>query len=453
MKSGNIKKDLSIINRSILKILILYFSIIIVLFASIYLMMPNFFNISIISLNTLPSTIAVIASLILLKIKSKNTTIKNSNTIYSICKNFPIFLLLISVIFSILVVILSKNSNRIVLSLIFMYAQTIFYIFSQKYYTDILNYSEKHLRPKTESLMDSTKISKDIPMALNLVLEILPLIFLNLFISLNVLPLNIASLIYIIALLIISTISLIHISLGFYININNLSNDNINNVSYNNELGSLSYELNANKQIYDNYAKDLESERLASIEIIRKTVDARDTYTRGHSDRVAEYSYLIGQKLGLSDETLDLLKVGGLFHDIGKIGIRDTVLLKEGRLDDEEYAAIKKHPAIGAHILENSGLFDDIIPMVLHHHERFDGRGYPAGLKGDEIPFLARIIAVADTFDAMTSKRVYRNSLPLNIVKEEISKCSGTQFDPTIASAFLDILNNEYVKIERIIRR
>ena len=451
MKIGNIKKDSSIINRPILQILSLYFSLIIMLFLSIYLMMPSFFNINIIILNILPSSLAVIASVILIKHKSKNNTIKNCNTIYSICKNFPVFLLLISVIFSIIVVIFCKNTNRIVLSLIFMYTQTIFYIFSQKYYNDILNYSEKYLRPKTESLVSTTSISKDIPIAINLILEILPLIFLNLLIALNLLPITIASLIYIVSLLIISTISLIYISLHFYININSLSNNTNTNLSYNNELGSLSYELNANKEIHDNYIKDLESERLASVEIIRRTVDARDTYTRGHSDRVAEYSYLIGEKLGLSQDTLDLLKVGGLFHDIGKIGIRDVVLLKEGRLDDAEYAEIKKHPSIGAHILENSGLFDDIIPMVLHHHERYDGRGYPSGLKGDEIPFLARIISVADTFDAMTSKRVYRNSLPLDVVKAEFEKCSGSQFDPVIAAAFLDILNNEYDKIEKII--
>lgn len=140
----------------------------------------------------------------------------------------------------------------------------------------------------------------------------------------------------------------------------------------------------------------------------------------------------------------------GLFHDIGKIGIPDSILQKEAKLSDDEYSQIKNHPTIGAHILQNATIFKDILPIVKHHHERYDGNGYPGRLKGEEIPYLARIAAVADSFDAMTSKRSYRNSLPLDIVKSEIEKCSGTQFDPKIACVFLDILNNEYNKIEEI---
>ena len=144
------------------------------------------------------------------------------------------------------------------------------------------------------------------------------------------------------------------------------------------------------------------------------------------------------------------MKIGGLFHDIGKIGIPDSILLKESKLSDDEYSQIKNHPMIGVHMLGDANIFKDVIPMIKHHHERFDGKGYPSQLTGEDIPYIARIAAVADTFDAMTSKRSYRNALPLDIVKAEIEKCSGSQFDPNIAKAFLDILNNEYNEIIEI---
>ena len=204
-----------------------------------------------------------------------------------------------------------------------------------------------------------------------------------------------------------------------------------------------------NEELSDTYER-LEKAYLESIEVLRYTVEAKDPYTRGHSDRVSAYSVLIGEKLGLSEEDIKTLRIGGLFHDIGKIGIPDSILLKEARLTDDEYSQIKNHPSIGAHILQNATIFKDIIPIVKHHHERYDGNGYPGRLKGEEIPYFARIAAVADTFDAMTSKRSYRNALPLNVVKDEIEKCSGTQFDPEIAKVFLDILNNDYDKVIEI---
>ena len=144
------------------------------------------------------------------------------------------------------------------------------------------------------------------------------------------------------------------------------------------------------------------------------------------------------------------LKVGGLFHDIGKIGIPDSILLKPGKLTPEEYSEIKNHPAIGVHILSNAAIFKEIIPIVKHHHERYDGLGYPSKLEGENIPYLARIAAVADTFDAMTSRRTYRDALDLKIVKEEIEKNRRIQFDPQIADVFLDILSNHYEEIEEI---
>ena len=194
----------------------------------------------------------------------------------------------------------------------------------------------------------------------------------------------------------------------------------------------------------------LEQAYMESIQTLRYTVEAKDTYTRGHSDRVSEYSVLIGKYLNLSEEDLNILKIGGLFHDIGKIGIPDNILLKPGKLTDDEYSEIKNHPAIGAHILSNATLFKDILPIVKHHHERYDGYGYPSKLKGENIPYLARITAIADTFDAMTSKRSYRDSLSLDIVKQEFEKNKGTQFDPKLADLFLDILNNHYNEIDEI---
>ena len=204
-----------------------------------------------------------------------------------------------------------------------------------------------------------------------------------------------------------------------------------------------------NLELANTYGK-LEKAYLDSIETLRYTVEAKDPYTRGHSDRVAEYSVLIGEKLRLSENDLKILRIGGLFHDIGKIGIPDSILLKEAKLTDEEYSEIKNHPSIGAHILCNAQVFKDIIPIVKHHHERYDGRGYPGKLAGENIPYFARISAIADAFDAMTSKRTYRNSLPINIVRDEIEKNLGTQFDPELGRLFLSLIDNEYNKIEEI---
>ena len=204
-----------------------------------------------------------------------------------------------------------------------------------------------------------------------------------------------------------------------------------------------------NKQLHDKN-EELERAYLDTIGILRQTVEAKDPYTRGHSDRVSEYSVLIGKKLGLDEKTLHILKIGGLFHDIGKIGIPDSILLKESKLSDEEYSQIKNHPMIGVHMLGDAAIFTDILPIVKHHHERYDGRGYPSQLVGDDIPYVARIAAVTDTFDAMTSKRSYRDSLPIDVVRAEIERCSGTQFDPNIAKVFLDIMDNDFDLIREI---
>lgn len=204
-----------------------------------------------------------------------------------------------------------------------------------------------------------------------------------------------------------------------------------------------------NDKLSDTY-KQLEQAYMESIQTLRYTVEAKDTYTKGHSDRVSEYSVLIGKKLGLSNEDIRRLEIGGLFHDIGKIGVPDSILQKEGKLSEDEYSEIKNHPTIGAHILSTASIFQDILPIVKYHHERFDGKGYPEQLSGEKIPYLARITAVADTFDAMTSRRSYRDSLPIETVISEMEKCCGSQFDPKIAQVFIDILKNDFDKIYEI---
>lgn len=197
---------------------------------------------------------------------------------------------------------------------------------------------------------------------------------------------------------------------------------------------------------------ELQTERayLENIETLRYAEEARNPYTRGHSERVSKYAVLIGKELKLSDEEMRILRVGGLFHDIGKIGIPDSILLKECDLTDEEYEKIKKHPGIGAEILSNSEGFKEILPIVKYHHERFDGTGYPEHLKGEEIPLLARITAVADSFDAMNSKRTYRDKLDLDVIIREIEQKKGTQFDPEVAEVFLNILENDFKTIREI---
>ncbi len=212
-------------------------------------------------------------------------------------------------------------------------------------------------------------------------------------------------------------------------------------------------QMNLIKQINEELSStynELERAYLESIETLRYTVEAKDPYTSGHSNRVAKYSELIGKYLGLSEQDLKNLHVGGLFHDIGKIGIPDSILLKDSSLTTDEYSQIKNHPAIGAHILCNAKIFKDIIPIVKHHHEKYDGTGYPSQLKGTDIPYLARITTIADSFDAMSSKRNYRNELSIESIINEIEKNKGFQFDPQISDIFLDILKNHYSEIEKI---
>lgn len=197
----------------------------------------------------------------------------------------------------------------------------------------------------------------------------------------------------------------------------------------------------------NNYSKKSEDSYIYAINNI---VESKDKYTKGHSDRVSEYSVLIGKKLNLNDKDLKLLRVGGLFHDIGKIGIPSSILKKPSKLTDTEFSIIKKHPIIGAEILKFAEIFSDIIPIVKYHHERFDGTGYPEKLRENNIPYLARITAIADSYDAMSSKRTYRNALSKEDIRNEFIKNAGLQFDKELSNVFIDILDNNYESILKI---
>lgn len=203
----------------------------------------------------------------------------------------------------------------------------------------------------------------------------------------------------------------------------------------------------------DNFSENYKSPYLSTVQILRNIVEYKDRYTIGHSFRVSKYAVLIGRKLKLSKEELNILKIGSMFHDIGKISVPNSILLKSEKLTDKEYYQIKQHPLTGAHILYPTTLYKKMIPIVKFHHERFDGTGYPARLKGVDIPLLVRIVTIADTFDAMTSKRTYRNSLPIETVIKEFENNKGSQFDPDITEVFLDILKNDYLKIQKIQKR
>jgi len=175
------------------------------------------------------------------------------------------------------------------------------------------------------------------------------------------------------------------------------------------------------------------------LRVLTGAIEARDPYTRGHSSRVTALAEVVARRLGWSEEKLASLRIGGPLHDIGKLGVSDEVLRKEGRLDDGEIAQIREHPKIGARMLLRMAALREAIPYVLYHHERWDGHGYPSGKAGEEIPIEARVLAVADAFDAMTSDRPYRRALSRTEALAEVERCAGTQFDPEIARLFLEL--------------
>ena len=194
-----------------------------------------------------------------------------------------------------------------------------------------------------------------------------------------------------------------------------------------------------NIALYENIYENLFSTLYAFV----TALEVRDLYTQRHSARVAKYAHMIAGEMGCSEEELDVINFAGSLHDIGKIGIRDDILLKPGRLTAEEYEKIKEHPVIGADIISKLGLWDREMEIIRHHHERYDGKGYPDGLAGDQIPKLARIMAVADCYDAMASDRAYRKKMDKNDALETIMRNSGTQFDPEAVDAFMRVANQD----------
>jgi putative nucleotidyltransferase with HDIG domain len=179
---------------------------------------------------------------------------------------------------------------------------------------------------------------------------------------------------------------------------------------------------------------------LSTIKALAAAIEAKDKYTRGHSDRVTQYALDICVELGLDEQQMQEIMYASVLHDIGKIGVSEDILGKKGKLEPEEYEKIKKHTTIGANIISSISMLESIIPIIVHHHESYDGKGYPYRKKEEEIPLGSRIIAVADSYDAMTSDRPYRKAMSKEEAVAELRRCAGTQFDPEIVEAFIKTL-------------
>jgi putative nucleotidyltransferase with HDIG domain len=190
----------------------------------------------------------------------------------------------------------------------------------------------------------------------------------------------------------------------------------------------------ANAQL-ENLLQRTRDSYLSTISSLARTIEAKDPYTGGHTERVGEYALMLAREIGFEEEDLEAVEVGAIVHDIGKIGIPDRILLKPGRLDAEEFAEMRRHPEISSYILEGLELPEIVRHMARHHHERYDGNGYPDGLAGEDIPLAARVLTVADAFDAMTSDRPYRPALAVEDALAEIRLNAGTQFCPTVVAA------------------
>lgn len=199
------------------------------------------------------------------------------------------------------------------------------------------------------------------------------------------------------------------------------------------------------KKTQEVMAQHLKLEKISTqiVMTLSGAIDAKDTYTNGHSSRVADYSRQIAKRAGFAKEIQEEIYMIGLLHDVGKIGIPDAIINKPAKLNDEEYNIIKQHPVLGEKILQSITEFPKLMTGAKFHHERYDGRGYPDGLSGEDIPTEARIIAVADAYDAMSSRRSYRDVLPQAQVRAEIEKGKGTQFDPVFADIMLKMIDDD----------
>lgn len=217
------------------------------------------------------------------------------------------------------------------------------------------------------------------------------------------------------------------------------SHDELGRLTINfNEMSSTIAEQQAK---LNKYARDLEDAYVSIVKVVAAAIDARDSYTHGHSARVSQLSVRIGEAIGLSKDELEDLKVACLFHDVGKIKTPDSILLKPGKLTQAEYEEMKRHAEYGASILSKAPSLTKYIPAVRHHHERQDGKGYPDGLSGDAIPLFASIIAIADTFDAMTSTRPYRKAFSVETALEEILRVAGTQLRADLVAVFVGLVD------------
>jgi HD-GYP domain-containing protein (c-di-GMP phosphodiesterase class II) len=186
---------------------------------------------------------------------------------------------------------------------------------------------------------------------------------------------------------------------------------------------------------------------IGSIRMLAAAIDEKDPYTRGHSGRVAKYSVIIGEQMQMSESELDRLRISALLHDVGKIGVDDRVLKKPGSLTPEEFDLMKQHPVKGANIMRPVAQLREMLPGIELHHEHMDGRGYPYGLRGDQIPLMARIISVADTLDAMTTNRPYQSAMELNYALDKIRELSGTKFDPAVISALDAVISSGRLRL------
>jgi putative nucleotidyltransferase with HDIG domain len=196
------------------------------------------------------------------------------------------------------------------------------------------------------------------------------------------------------------------------------------------------------RELMDSYRR-LEESSLEAIESLNATVDAKDPYTAGHSARVQRIALAVAEELGVPAHRLDAVRFGGLFHDIGKIAVPDSILTKPGELDEEEFAVVMRHPADGAEIVSHFSRLHEAVPLIRHHHERWDGTGYPDGLAGHEIPPEACVVGLADAWDAMTTDRPYRAALSVEQAAAEVRACRGTQFSPAVVDAFFSAFRRQ----------
>ena len=197
-------------------------------------------------------------------------------------------------------------------------------------------------------------------------------------------------------------------------------------------------------------SRTIELHALEVANILKNTVGAKDNFTKVHSDRVSKYCEVFGRYLSLNDKDLNTLMLAAQFHDVGKIGISDNILLKVDRLNEEEYEHMKLHPLIGTNILSSCESLKDTLPLIKYHHEQYDGLGYPVGLKGEDIPYLTRVLTVCDAFDAITAKRPYKEATSIDFGLEQIKNASGKQFDPDIVDKFVKCVTENMDAIKEV---